>query len=145
MMNLDIQISDNFNLKELVHSNTADAEGIHEQYEPELDVIDNLTALVNKVLQLLRDLYGKPIHVNCGYRCTRLNAAVGGVKTSQHLYGQAADCSCENNKELIEVLMKSDIDFDQCISEKGSAERPAWVHISYKKVGTNRKQFLRIA
>lgn len=42
-------------------------------------------------LQELRDLSGKPIIVNCGYRCPEHNKAVGGVKRSQHLFGNAAD------------------------------------------------------
>jgi uncharacterized protein YcbK (DUF882 family) len=39
----------------------------------------------------MRQLYGKPIRIASGYRCAEHNAAVGGVKTSAHLLGEAAD------------------------------------------------------
>lgn len=42
-------------------------------------------------LQQLRDKLGKPITINCGYRCEKHNREVGGAKRSQHLYGKAAD------------------------------------------------------
>lgn len=143
-MNLDEQITKNFNLKEFFHSNTADAKGFSEQYEPTEELKENARQLTKYVMQPLRDIYGKPISINCGYRCKRVNDAVGGVKTSQHLTAEAAYCSSDNNQELIQTLLHSDIDFDQCISEKGTELKPAWVHISYKSHGNNRKQFLRI-
>lgn len=42
-------------------------------------------------LQELRDLAGTPILVISGYRCFRHNRKVGGVTSSQHLLGTAAD------------------------------------------------------
>lgn len=44
-----------------------------------------------ELLERLRDLAGVPIHVNCGYRCPKHNAEVGGVPNSQHVKGTAAD------------------------------------------------------
>lgn len=43
------------------------------------------------ILQLLRDHFGEPVKINSAYRTETHNAAVGGVKNSQHLYGTAAD------------------------------------------------------
>ncbi len=44
------------------------------------------------VLQDVRDHFGLPVNLNCGYRCAKHNAEVSGAsKTSKHLYGQAAD------------------------------------------------------
>ena len=143
-MILDEQVTANFRLIEMFHSNTADANGITEQYQPTVEIMENARQLLKYVLQPLRDLHGKPIHINCGYRCKRVNDEVGGVKSSQHLTAQAADCSTENNQELIQTLLHSDIDFDQCISEKGTELKPAWVHISYNSHDNNRKQFIRI-
>ena len=48
---------------------------------------DNLNKLIDNVLDPLRELYGKPIIVNSGYRCIKLNKAIGGAKNSQHLVG----------------------------------------------------------
>lgn len=42
-------------------------------------------------LQRLRDIVGKPLVIVSGYRCCQGNAAVGGTKYSQHLFGRAAD------------------------------------------------------
>ncbi|MBR1732407.1 MAG: hypothetical protein IJ729_01500 [Alloprevotella sp.] len=39
----------------------------------------------------LREAWGAPIIVVSGYRCAALNKAVGGVKNSQHMVGEAAD------------------------------------------------------
>lgn len=42
-------------------------------------------------LDALREAIGKPIHVDCMYRCPSHNAEVGGVPNSQHVLGNAAD------------------------------------------------------
>lgn len=43
------------------------------------------------VLQCIREHFGKPVTITSGYRTAAHNAAVGGAKSSQHLYGRAAD------------------------------------------------------
>ena len=50
-----------------------------------------MKTLLIVLLQRLRDRVGKPLVINSGYRCQKHNKAVGGAKTSQHLYGTAAD------------------------------------------------------
>ncbi len=44
-----------------------------------------------ELLEQLRAKAGVPIHINCGYRCPKHNAEVGGVPNSQHVEGTAAD------------------------------------------------------
>ena len=46
--------------------------------------------LIN-ILEHLRVLWGSPIKITSGYRCTQHNAKVGGARTSMHLTGKAAD------------------------------------------------------
>lgn len=75
--------------------------------------------------------------INSGYRCSELNAAVGGVPTSQHTKGEAADVACGHPAELVECLRKSGLDFDQCI------QYSLFVHLSLKLTGMNRKQYLK--
>lgn len=48
-----------------------------------------------EALEALRNLAGKPIHINSGYRTPSTNAAVGGVRNSQHELGNAADIEIE--------------------------------------------------
>lgn len=117
-----------FSIKELIKSDTAIAKGIDNT--PNEEVINNLTKLIDAVLDPLRELWGSPITVNSGYRCEELNNAVGGVSTSHHLGGFAADItvgSVKKNKELFNVLLNSDLKWTQAISEKGCT----WIHISY--------------
>ena len=111
------------------------------------EVEQNLTALVSAVLDPLREKWGKPITVTSGYRCAELNRAVGGVATSQHLKGEAADICAENPREtarLGRLLVKSGT-FDQVIFEQSNAEvtECGWIHVSWKRVGENRHQVLR--
>ena len=44
-----------------------------------------------KILDKIREHFGAPVHVNSGVRCKNHNTACGGAKSSQHLYGTAAD------------------------------------------------------
>lgn len=44
-----------------------------------------------ELLQKVRDHFGKPVVINSGYRTPSHNAKVGGVKSSLHVKGQAAD------------------------------------------------------
>ena len=129
-----------FTIGELCHSATADKRGIKNTCTKE--EAENLKELVNKVLDPLREMYGKPITVNSGYRCVKLNRAVGGVPTSQHVRGEAADITAgspDENRKLMELIRKN-LTFDQCIDEKNGA----WVHVSYKRIGLNRNQFLKL-
>lgn len=95
----------------------------------------NVINLVDNLLDPTRRVLGFPIYVNSGYRCPMHNARVGGVKTSQHLRGEAADLRCQNNQALIEVI-KQIGDFDQLIIYK------SFVHVSYKANGNNRRMVL---
>lgn len=116
-----------FTLKELTSSTTATAKGIDNTPTPEVE--KNLTLLVENVLDPLREIYGKPITVNSGYRCPELNKAVGGSKTSDHVKGFAADItggSKEENERIFNII-KHNFHFKQLIDEKGFS----WVHVSY--------------
>ena len=70
-----------FTIEELTRSTTARLRGIDNT--PSQQVINNLIALVDNVLDPLREAWGKPIHVNSGYRCRALNKAVGRWQRSQ--------------------------------------------------------------
>lgn len=133
-----------FTLKELCHSNTALRLGI--KNEPTGMVKANLTQLVDNLLDPIREKWGQPILVNSGYRCEKLNKAVGGAKSSQHLTGCAADIRAVNkadNRKLFELIKNSGLAFDQLIWEYGTKSNPQWVHVSYRQ-SANRRQVLHL-
>ena len=111
---------------------------------PTPEAVANLEALVEAVLDPLRERYGHPIMASIGYRCPQLNKAVGGATHSQHTTGEAADIYVGRPKEMAELfsLIYYTLPFDQLIWEKGTDEAPAWIHVSYRE-GNNRRECLR--
>ena len=128
-------ISKNFSYKEFEESETAVRKGIANVIKT-TEIRDSVKALVLNVLQPLRDAWGKPLHINSGYRCPALNEAVGGVPTSAHLYGQASDVACDNPYELASLAKELDLPYDQMILY------PTFVHFSHKLNGKQRKKIL---
>ena len=119
-----------FTIKELVKSTTAIKRNIDNT--PSKEIERSLTALVEKVLDPLREAYGKPIIVTSGYRCPKLNAIVGSTPSSQHVKGEAADIKTiedtpEENKKLYDLIVKLKLPFDQLINEHNYD----WVHVSF--------------
>ena len=130
-----------FTIKELCYSDTAERYNIDNS--PTSEITTNLTRLVDNILDKAREHFGKPIHVNSGYRSSILNAKIGGAERSQHMKGEAADIelgskTIEENRILFNWI-KDNCDFDQLIWEKGGA----WVHVSLKELN-NRKQILNL-
>lgn len=55
-------------------------------------------------LEKLRNLYGKPIHIDSGFRCVAHNKAVGGVGGSMHILGRAADLAVPSDGDRYTLL-----------------------------------------
>lgn len=101
-----------------------------------------LRDLVEYVLDPLREAWGGPIRVTSGFRCRALNRAVGGVGSSQHLRGEAADItvgSRSGNRRLMALIERLGLPYDQLIDEFGCR----WVHVSFRK-GHNRRDRLTL-
>ena len=126
-------LSKNFSWNEFTKSDTAARLHINNAITS-WEVRDNIKALVEDVLQPLRDAWGEPLFINSGYRCLELNKAVGGVPTSQHVLGQACDVSCTYPVSLARLAKKMKLDYDQM------GVYASFVHFSYKKEGGNRNQ-----
>lgn len=109
-------ISENFTYKEFEHSSKAEKSGIDNTIKHEY-IRNNIKELVFQVLQPLRDKIEKPIIINSGYRCLKLNELVGGVPTSQHVFGQAVDFKVEGmtSYEIASAVMELYLPFDQMI------------------------------
>ena len=109
---------------------------------PNAEQVANLIYLVENLLDKAREELAMPITVTSGYRSEAVNRRVGGVATSQHTKGEAVDLVCGDNAKLFNILKK--MNFDQLIWEKGNNIQPAWVHVSLKRIGINRKQVIRL-
>lgn len=128
-------ISKNFSYREFEASRTAEEKGICNVI-CSFDVRDAIKSLVDNVLQPLRDIAGVPLQINSGYRCEELNAAIGGVPTSQHVKGEAADVAFPQPIELARMAAANHLPFDQMIIY------PTFVHFSHKLKGEQRGQIL---
>jgi len=126
------QLSPNFSLHELTKSETAlrlDIDNTPGEAETE-----NLRLLCEKVLQPVRDHFGKGVKVNSGFRAPAVNQATGGSKTSDHCLGRAADIEIPGvaNADLAQWIMDN-LDYTQLILEfytPGIGDS-GWVHVSY--------------
>ena len=140
-----MKLSENFTMAEFIKSDTANRLGIDNT--PEGEHLENAKALFENVVQKVRDHFG-PTVINSGYRCPELNEAVRGSKTSQHCHGEAADIEVPGvaNGDLAQWIVDN-LDFDQVILEFYTPGEPSsgWVHVTYKKDGSNRNKALTAA
>lgn len=118
------QLSGNFYLDEFTRSQTAARLG--RQIMPSPDEEANLRRLCRFILQPVREALG-PVHITSGLRPSWLNETVGGSKTSQHVFGQAADfvVSGHSPLDVARWIEAEQLPFDQLIHEFGE-----WVHCS---------------
>lgn len=123
-------LSVHFSLTELTRSQAALRLGINNAAPSE--AVIELRRLCDLLLEPIRSLLGVPLYVSSGYRCTTLNQAVGGVSTSAHLAGRAADIipATVSLATAFEMIRRSALPFDQCIVECG-----AWIHVAIAAAG----------
>ena len=138
-----MKLTENFSLKELTSSQTAERKGIDNT--PSTEHQGNLKSLCESILQPIRDHFSRVVSISSGYRSPELCTAIGSKITSQHAKGEAADFEIFglSNKELADYINEN-LDYDQLILEywKESDPNSGWVHCSYTN-GSNRKQYLR--
>jgi zinc D-Ala-D-Ala carboxypeptidase len=137
-----MNLTKNFTLAEMTKSETALRHGMDNT--PGEQETSALKLLAEKVLQPVRDHFGRGVKVNSGFRHPEVNAKVGGSKTSDHCRGQAADIEIPGvpNAELAEWI-KDNLEFRQLILEFYTPGIPdsGWVHVSYV-AEDNKKQVL---
>ena len=136
-----MNLSRNFSLQELTKSDTAIRKGIAN--EPNAEQIDKLKMLCERVLQPVRDQFGR-VKITSGYRSPELCLAIGSSLDSQHAKAEAADFEVVgvDNAEVADWIYKN-LNFDQMILEYYVPGEPnsGWVHCSYV-TDKPRKQFL---
>lgn len=126
-----MKVSEHFTLAELTFSDTANRSGIDNT--PNDHEIENLKRLCNCILEPLRDIVGKPIHINSAYRNAEVNRLVGSKSTSQHVLGCAADIIVDGitTDELVKAIIGSGLPYDQVIREYAKTNGTGgWVHVS---------------
>lgn len=141
-----MQLSKNFTLEEMLYSDTAKRKGINNSMENPAEVVANLKALCENVLQPTRENFG-PLIISSGYSNYKLALALGRKATSQHCFGMASDIVSKRVKNYdIAKWISQNLVFDQLIYEcrRRGVNGPLydWVHVSYRKDGQNRKQVL---
>lgn len=123
--------------------------GAHSERVLEIPALDYYTEeVVAKLIEgdwMWQERYGKAIHVSSGFRCPQLNSLIHGATQSQHLRGEAADIYTDagpmGNLEVARLIIASGR-FDQVILENvpGNQLLPQWIHVSWKRLGTNRRE-----
>jgi zinc D-Ala-D-Ala carboxypeptidase len=127
-----MKLTANFTLEELTKSETALRMDLDNTPGP-IEIMA-LKILAVKVLQPIRDHFGKGVKVNSGFRSLETNQATGGSSKSDHVQGQAADIEIPGvpNAELAQWIMDN-LEYTQLILEFYTPGIPdsGWVHVSY--------------
>ena len=127
-----------FTLEELTRSQTAVLRGYDNT--PNATQKRDLLRLMD-YLDGIREEFGEPIKVTSGFRSWDINHAVGGVKKSQHLAGQAADIvpaqKPERLRELFDLIRRRG-GYQQVIYERKG--HSVWVHVAIPPLGEMPKQ-----
>lgn len=128
-------LSPHFLLEEMTRTDT----GLPNVCPPAL--IPKLELLCVRILEPVREHFGRPVRVNSGYRSPKVNAAVGSKPTSQHAKAEAVDFEVPGVTNLkVAQWVRDNLEFDQLIGEAFRAGDPAagWVHASLKASGNRR-------
>lgn len=80
-------------------------------------------------LEKLRALIGKPILINDAFRCREHNAETGGVPSSQHLLGNAADIHVEG---MTARILESYVRFCGVFKGIGRDDERNYVHVDVR-------------
>jgi hypothetical protein len=140
-------ISTHISEEEAFKSQTAIRHGI-KNYTDDEEILANMKHVAKNVFEPLRNHFKRPIGISSFYRCELLNKKIGGAKNSQHTTGEAIDIDADIFGDLTNKIIydwiKDNLEFDQLIWEFGDKNNPAWVHVSLKRNGKNRKQILKI-
>lgn len=136
-----MNLTKHFTLEELTHSDYADAHGICNN--PGQLAQQNLMMLCVLILEPLRAAIGEPIIINSAYRCKQVNLGVGGVATSHHLLGLAADIHFKNETQLNNMIraLRNNKHLDLALIERSKSSR--WLHVQLPL--TNRTPRLKIS
>ena len=118
----------NFSFSELIKTNT----GLNNTPN-DMNILSNLCRLA-AFLQTIRNELHLPIIVNSAYRSPEVNAKVGGVSSSYHVKGLAADIKCSDMDKLLTILHSHLMDIDQ-LGIYYSNTKQEWFHVGLPEEG----------
>ena len=131
-------LSKHFDLAELLVSEAAARNDI--PMVPSNDIVQNLRALALNVLDPIREAAQVPIVVTSGWRPEKLNTLIGGSKTSDHLYGLAADIHAVGHD--VGWLMVKIRGLQGIPLKQGIIEFNQWAHVSIDLGDVPKREFL---
>jgi len=144
-MNKQMRLSEHFTLGELCKTSVK-AENV--PGEKEVENLQRLCRWLERLRRRWNERYGEgdePLIVNSAYRSAEVNRVVGGVPTSNHLTGCAADIRVAGLEQLIryatillDISDESKEDFDELLLERNKAGR-YWLHFAVRPCGNRRK------
>lgn len=116
---------------------------------PSEDQIAIMKITAGKVFEPIRIHFNKTISITSFFRSAKVNAKIGGAKTSQHMLGEAIDIDAQifgklTNKDIFDYA-HANMKYDQLIWEAGNDEEPGWIHISYTERYPLRQETLKMA
>ena len=134
-MKTQTKLTEHFTLEEMSASGTAIRMGVKNW--PNGEQAEALHQLCMNVLEPLRLRFGRII-ITSGYRCPAVNKAVGGVRNSQHMRGEAADIRIPTIGAGLQMFdfIRDNCDFDQMLFESRRntfGGRTYWLHVSCKR------------
>ena len=142
-----LKLTDHFTLSEMCSTSVQTAD----HNFPSQEVISNLKRLCGWLEKLRaypspNTQHPSPIYINSGYRSPAVNKAVGGVATSNHLTGCAADIRCSGLEQairyaayLLDISKESGEEFDEVLIEHRRKTGNYWVHFAVRPSGNRHK------
>lgn len=122
-----MKLTEHFTLEELTRSDYANEHGLSNTANEYVE--KNLMMLCVLILEPLRMTLNRAVIINSGYRSKDVNAGVGGVPSSHHLLGLAADIHFHSETELKEMLsvLKRNKHLDLALVER--SKNAKWLHV----------------
>ena len=119
----------NFSFNELTKTDT----GL-DNIPNDMNILSNICRLA-RFLQTIRNELHLPIIVNSAYRSPEVNAKVGGVSSSYHVKGLAADVKCADMDKLLTILHSHLMEIDQLGIYYNSTSQ-LWFHVGIPEDGS---------
>lgn len=129
-IDLDRRVGKNFSFRELTHTNHRSFQA--ENWQHGWGLRATADAWARTIGDPIREHFGRPFITHSGFRCLRLNTAVKGSKTSQHMLFQGHDGHVDgvSLQDLFDYIRNSELPFGQVIMEGWVEGEPGWIHTS---------------